>query len=77
MESLSLTSLRTKLFKVADHVIKTGIPVEIYRNGHVLKLILDKKKSKLNNLKSRNCINGNPDDLVDIKVANWDEEPNL
>lgn len=71
MNYISLTALRTQLFKIADQVIQTGIPIEIDRNGHILKLVLDKKKSKLANLKKRDCINGNPDELINIEASEW------
>ena len=77
MASISLTSLRNQLFKVVDQVIKTGIPVDLERNGHKLKIVLVEKKSKLDNLQPHDCIVGNPDDLVDLKVTEWHEENNL
>ncbi len=64
MARMSLTALRNKLFKVVDEVIKTGIPAEIERNDHKLLIVLEEKKSKLDNLKPHDCIVGNPDDLV-------------
>ena len=65
MAPISLTSLRKNLFKIVDGVFKTGNPVEIERNGHRLKIVLDEKKRKLDNLKSHDCIVGDPDELVD------------
>ena len=77
MTPMSLTALRNQIFKVVDEVIKTGIPVMIERKGHRLKIILEEKKSKLENLKPHDCIIGNPDDLVQLKVAQWTEEGRL
>jgi hypothetical protein len=71
MSPMSLTSLRSKLFKIVDEVIRTGIPAEIERNGSRLKIVLEGKKSKLDNLKPHNCIVGNPDELIDLKVTQW------
>ncbi|MGA1865411.1 MAG: type II toxin-antitoxin system Phd/YefM family antitoxin [bacterium] len=45
MRVISLTSLRNKLFKVVDEIIETGIPVEIERKGHKLKIVLEEKKA--------------------------------
>jgi hypothetical protein len=46
-----------------------------------LKTTIKKKQekpiSKLANLKRRKLINGDPDDLVDIKVWEWNEQQNL
>jgi len=77
MAPISLTALRNKLFKVVDEVIQTGIPAEIDRNGRRLKIVLEEKKSKLNNLKPHDCIVGDPDELIQLKVARWDEASNL
>ncbi|RZB34023.1 MAG: hypothetical protein SRB2_03416 [Desulfobacteraceae bacterium Eth-SRB2] len=77
MAHMSLTALRNKLFKVVDEIIKTGIPVEIEKNNHKLLIVLKEKKSKLHNLKPHDCIIGDPDDLVNLKVTEWDEVNNL
>lgn len=77
MAPISLTSLRNNLFKIVDGVIKTGNPVEIQRNGHRLRIVLDEKRSKLDNLKPHDCIVGDPDELVHLKVAEWRETNNL
>ncbi len=77
MVPMSLSSLRSKLFKVVDEVIRTGIPAEIERNGQRLMIVCEEKKSKLDNLKPHDCIVGDPDDLIKLKVAQWDEVSNL
>jgi len=74
---MTLTALRKKLFKVVDEVIKTGTPAEIERNGHKLFIVLEEKKRKLDNLKPHDCIVGNPDELVSLKVTEWSETNNL
>jgi hypothetical protein len=77
MRPISLTALRNNLFKIVDQVIQTGNPVLLERKGQKLKIILEEKKSKLDNLKSHNCITGDPDDLVQVKVGEWHETNNL
>ena len=77
MAPMSLTALRNQLFKVIDEAIRSGIPVEIERKGHKLKIVPEEVKSKLDNLKSHDCIVGNPDDLIDLKVMEWEEEKKL
>lgn len=77
MGPISLTALRSNLFKIVDGIIKTGNPVEIERNGHRLKIILEEKRSKLDNLKPHDCIVGDPDDLIQIKVGEWGEPTKL
>ncbi len=77
MGPISLTALRNNLFKIVDEVIKTGNPLELERKGHRLKIVLEAKKSKLENLKPHDCIVGNPDELIDLKVAEWHEPEKL
>ena len=77
MAAMSLTSLRGKLFKVVDEVIRSGLPAEIERKGHRLKIVLEAKRSKLNNLQPHDCIVGNPDDLIALEVAEWKEPDHL
>jgi hypothetical protein len=72
MQSMSLTRLRSNLYKVVDEIIETGIPVEIERNGRKLKIVLEEKKSKLANLTPHDCIVGDPEDLVSLSVCEMD-----
>lgn len=72
--SMSLTALRQQLFNVVDQVIATGIPIEIKRNGHIVKIVLDDKKSKLGNLVKHDCIVGDPEELIDLSLQEWNEE---
>lgn len=71
MRPLSLTALRQQLFKVIDQVIETGIPIEIERRGYRLKIVLEEKRSKLDNLKPHHTIVGDPEELVELKVGEW------
>ncbi|MBW1925138.1 MAG: type II toxin-antitoxin system Phd/YefM family antitoxin [Deltaproteobacteria bacterium] len=77
MAGISLTALRARLFKAVDEVIRTGIPLEIERKGHRLKIVLVERGKKLENLKPHDCIVGDPDELVDLKVGAWQGERNL
>ena len=59
------TKLRANLYTIIDQIIATGNPVEIKRHGHVLKIIAEHPKSKLDNLtKHPGTIIGAPEDLV-------------
>ncbi|SFV86770.1 hypothetical protein MNB_SUP05-SYMBIONT-4-1042 [hydrothermal vent metagenome] len=69
--SLSLTALRSHLFGYVDEVIRTGIPLEIKRKGHIVKIVVEKPKSKLDNLVKRDGIVGDPEDLVDLHIPHW------
>ena len=74
---MSLTALRQQLFKVVDQVIATGVPAEINRKGHIVKIVVEMKKSKLENLVPHDCIVGDPEELVNLSPHEWDEEKNL
>jgi len=74
---ISLTALRNNLFKIVDQIIRTGNPVFLERKGQRLKIVLEEKKSKLDNLKPHDCITGDPDDLVQLKVGEWHETNHL
>jgi len=74
---MSLTALRQQLFKVVDQVIATGIPIEIKRNGHIVKIVLDDRKSKLGNLLKHDCIVGDPEELVNLSTQEWGEGRDL
>jgi hypothetical protein len=69
--ALSASALRQDLYKKLDNVLKTGIPLEIKRRNGRLRIIPVQKKSKISNLKRRNIMKCDPDELVHI---DWSEE---
>jgi len=71
--AITLTALRQQLFTAVDHVIESGIPLVINRNGHQLKIVLEEPKNKLSNLTVHDCIKGKPEDLVDLQLGEWNE----
>lgn len=77
MEKLTLTTLRHRLFEVADRVLETGVPVAIERRGRTLLLAPQAGPSKLARLKRRKLIKGDPKSLVDVKAGKWRESGNL
>lgn len=58
------SEFRKNLYNMLDQVIKTGSPIEIKRKGKVLKVIIDDKPNKLKNLKKRDIIKCNPEELI-------------
>lgn len=77
MERLTLTSLREKLFEVADRVIDTGVPIAIERRGKTLLLALQTPTPRLARLRRRKLIRGAPGLLVGVKAGKWREVRNL
>jgi prevent-host-death family protein len=67
MKKVTLAELSNNIEHLLDEVLKTGIPIEINKNGKFLKIVPIEKKDKLKNLTVKpNVIHGNPDDLVNI-----------
>jgi hypothetical protein len=66
--AITASKLRENVYAVLDQVIETGVPVEIRRKGALLRIGPDKPRSKLSRLKKRDCIIGDPQDLVHM---NW------
>jgi hypothetical protein len=54
-----------------DQVIRTGIPLEIDRKGVLLKIVPEARSEKLRSIRTRNVIQGDPEDLVDLE---WNGE---
>ena len=80
MDEMTLTTLRKKLFRVADRVLATGAPVRIRRGGRILTLSADaprKERGRLTRLKRRNVITGDASDLWKVKPGKWRGRANL
>lgn len=60
------SQLREDIYNLLDKVIETGVPLEIKRKGKVLKVMLDKKASKLSHLKKRKVMSQEPDYYVHL-----------
>jgi hypothetical protein len=61
---ITATSLRKNLYRILDRVAATGVPLEIERKGKIIKILVEEKRSKLENLEPHSVINGNPEDIV-------------
>jgi len=74
---IKVTKLRQNLYRILDDILQTGIPVEIERNGKILKIIPE-KINKLNNLEKHDVINGDPEEIVHMDWSSeWHEEDKL
>ena len=75
MKTVTPTELRTNIYNILEEVLRTGMPIEINKGSRRLKIVPIEKVHKFQNLVSRpHIIQGNPDDLVDIR---WEEEVHL
>ncbi|OGG02113.1 hypothetical protein A2W14_02475 [Candidatus Gottesmanbacteria bacterium RBG_16_37_8] len=77
MDSLNLTSLRENLFKIIDKVIISGVPQKLERKGKKLKIVLDEKIDKFDNLVPHKSIIGEPEKLIKAKPYLWQEPRNV
>ena len=70
---ITASKLRENIYRILDEVIDTGMPVEIIRKGTVVKLVPEKRISKLSRLKKRRGISfvGDPDDIIKM---DWSKE---
>jgi hypothetical protein len=65
------SELRQNLYNLLDQVILTGKPIEIKRGNKVLKISVELPKAKLDNLKTRDVLNCEPDEIIN---NNWEKE---
>jgi hypothetical protein len=69
---ITITQLRSNLYKMIDQVIQTGKPIELQRKGVTVKIILEKPKNDLSKLeKYPDVMVGKPESFVHI---NWQTE---
>jgi hypothetical protein len=69
--TVTASKLRENVYRILDSVLETGEAVEVVRKGQVLRIVADTPSSRLARLKKRDCIRGNPDDLVEV---DWSKE---
>jgi antitoxin (DNA-binding transcriptional repressor) of toxin-antitoxin stability system len=69
---ISISQLRSNIYRLLDQVLETGVPLEIERNGGVLRIVPGKgKRKRLNRLPRRkNAFRGDPGALVHIDWSN-------
>jgi virulence-associated protein VagC len=72
MKTVSLIESKVNICNLFDEVLRTGMPIEIDKQGKKLIIMPSGKTKKLQNLVLRpDAIKGNPDELVDIT---WEKE---
>ncbi len=71
---LTASKLRENIYQVLDQALETGVPVEILRKGSVLRIVPEKRPSKLARLKKRTGFDGDPDEIAGMDwSAEWTE----
>ena len=73
MESPVLAStLRANIYKMLDHVIETGQPIEVRRGDRAVRIVPVEKPSRLRKLPRRKVIRGDAEELVSLDWSkNW------
>ncbi len=73
LENVRVTAsqLRENVYRILDEAIATGNPVEVLRKGTVLKIVPEKRPSKLDRLKKRKGFVGDPDDIIGMDWSKY------
>ena len=68
---VTASKLRENIYQILDEVIETGTPVEIARKGVILRIVPEKRPSKLARLRKRAGFDGDPDEIIGL---DWSRE---
>jgi len=68
---MTASQLRQNIYQLLDQVLDTGLPLEIERKGRRLRIVPESPRDKLDNLKRRDCLVGDPEDIVHM---DWSKE---
>ncbi len=75
MSSVTASQLRQDVYRLLDHVLETGEPLEIRRHGRTLRIVPDHVSSKLDLIQSSiELVLGDPEDVVGPTPFEWDPE---
>jgi len=71
---VTASKLRENIYRILDEALATGTVIEVVRKGKVLRIVPEKRVSKLSRLKKRKAFRGDPDDILRIDWSqNWSE----
>jgi hypothetical protein len=71
---VTASKLRENIYRILDEAITTGTPVEVVRKGTLLRIVPEKRASKLGRLKKRSGFNGDPDEIIKMDWRkDWSE----
>jgi hypothetical protein len=70
--AVSISKLRSDIYRLLDHVLESGEPLEIERRGKILRVTAEQPASKIDRIVPiPGLIVGDPQDLVSI---DWSEQ---
>jgi antitoxin (DNA-binding transcriptional repressor) of toxin-antitoxin stability system len=65
--TIRTSTLRADIYRLLDHVLATGEPIEVERHGRLLRIVAVEPASRLDALPKRpDYVRGDPDDLVHL-----------
>ncbi len=70
---ITASKLRENVYRILDEAIESGNVVEIVRKGATVRLVPEKKASRLEQLKKRSGYSGDPDEIIGM---DWSKEWN-
>jgi len=71
---ITASKLRENIYRILDEASATGTPIEVVRKGTVLRIVPEKRASKLDRLKKRTGFDGDPDDIIEMDwLKEWTE----
>jgi len=71
---ITASKLRENVYRILDEAISSGTPVEVIRKGTVLRIVPERRVSKLDRLKKRKGFHGDPDDVIGMDWSkDWTE----
>ncbi len=68
---MTASQLRQNIYQVLDQALETGVPLEVERKGRRLRIVPEPPLDKLDKLKRRDCLTGDPEDIVHM---DWSKE---
>ncbi|HEY5881775.1 MAG TPA: hypothetical protein VIU11_22890 [Nakamurella sp.] len=76
--SITPSELRADIYRLLDQVISTGVPLEVMRNGRLLRIAVEPPPSKLDHLMAHpDYVRGDPEELIEMDWStDWNPEPN-
>jgi hypothetical protein len=73
---MNTSEFRKNVYNLIDRVIEKGEPLLIDRKGHVVKVLCEPPKKKLDSLSPHSCIVGDSESLVEIDWSKeWNRDP--
>lgn len=68
---ITASELRGNIYRLLDKVLETGEPLEIERQGRLVRIVPAEKPARIASLVKHDCLNGDMEDIVHL---DWAEE---